>query len=317
MILLLTHSGDYFTIDRVQQALGELGREHRRINTDLFPTYQQIVCRFPQAEMLLCLEEETIPLGEVSAVWSRRLWPGALPPGLTPEVEVQLSQTCRTAYQDTLMGLTQAYWLNPIEEGFRAESKLLQLRVASEVGLRVPETLVTNRPEEVRDFFQAHPDGIITKLLEPTAVAMGADANFSYTCLVQEEHLQGLDTLRVRPQIFQPFLRKRHEYRVVVVGHRFFVGGMSIPQEGPLAVDWRQAQPGELEWFQADLPEPVKEKVLRLMEQLGLGFGALDFIDTGEGEPHFLEINQAGEWGMLERDLELPIARAIAEELAS
>ena len=33
-------------------------------------------------------------------------------------------------------------------------------------------------------------------------------------------------------------------------------------------------------------------------------------------EPYFLEVNQAGEWGWLERDLGLPIAECIARALA-
>ena len=52
------------------------------------------------------------------------------------------------------------------------------------------------------------------------------------------------------------------------------------------------------------------------MELLGLNFGVFDFVETLDGEFYFLEVNQAGEWGMLQRDLELPIAQAIARELS-
>lgn len=51
------------------------------------------------------------------------------------------------------------------------------------------------------------------------------------------------------------------------------------------------------------------------MKEMGLGFGALDVIRTPQGEYVFLEVNLVGEWGMLERDLDFPIADAIAEEL--
>ena len=37
--------------------------------------------------------------------------------------------------------------------------------------------------------------------------------------------------------------------------------------------------------------------------------------DAAADEPVFLELNPAGEWGWLERDLELPISAAIAEAL--
>jgi glutathione synthase/RimK-type ligase-like ATP-grasp enzyme len=52
-----------------------------------------------------------------------------------------------------------------------------------------------------------------------------------------------------------------------------------------------------------------------VMRALGLGFGAVDLVVARDGSHHFLEVNPVGEWGMLERDLGLPIADAIAEEL--
>jgi glutathione synthase/RimK-type ligase-like ATP-grasp enzyme len=51
------------------------------------------------------------------------------------------------------------------------------------------------------------------------------------------------------------------------------------------------------------------------MGKFGLLFGSLDFILTPSGEYVFLEINPVGEWGMLEKDLDLPIASAIADAL--
>ena len=51
------------------------------------------------------------------------------------------------------------------------------------------------------------------------------------------------------------------------------------------------------------------------MSDLGLVFGAVDLICTPAGEHVFLEVNPSGEWGMLERDLGLPISEAIAEAL--
>jgi len=51
------------------------------------------------------------------------------------------------------------------------------------------------------------------------------------------------------------------------------------------------------------------------MLDLGLVFGAVDLICTPAGEYVFLEVNPGGEWGMLERDLGLPISEAIAAAL--
>jgi glutathione synthase/RimK-type ligase-like ATP-grasp enzyme len=52
-----------------------------------------------------------------------------------------------------------------------------------------------------------------------------------------------------------------------------------------------------------------------MLVRLGLSFGAFDLIETPSGEYIFLEINPVGEWGMLERDLDYPIADTIAKLL--
>jgi hypothetical protein len=65
----------------------------------------------------------------------------------------------------------------------------------------------------------------------------------------------------------------------------------------------------------AQLPAEVARSLNLLMTELGLVFGAVDLICTTGGEYVFLEVNPGGEWGMLERNLGLPISEAIAEAL--
>ncbi|MEH2214344.1 MvdC/MvdD family ATP grasp protein [Nostoc sp.] len=68
-------------------------------------------------------------------------------------------------------------------------------------------------------------------------------------------------------------------------------------------------------------PEQLPDRLIRcldaFMAKFGLIFGAFDLIKTPSGEYVFLEINPTGEWGMLEKDLDYPIALAIASALLS
>jgi len=50
------------------------------------------------------------------------------------------------------------------------------------------------------------------------------------------------------------------------------------------------------------------------MEELGLKFGAFDFI-VNNGEYFFLEVNSNGQWGWLEKTLRLSISDAIIDFL--
>lgn len=323
MILLLTHSGDHFTIDRVCGHLAEMGCDFFRVNTDLMPVTYPMSAEFSHSspsKLSLFLEESVVDLSpeKIRSVWARRLWPARFPEECPPELITQCHPAAAALVTESLELMSGAYWINPLQQGKKAESKLLQLSLANRIGLPVPETLVTNHPEKIRDFYENHSGQIITKLLVPQVQSMEAHPNFSYTCRISEEHLEHLDQVRGMPQIFQPFISKAREYRVVVLGERFFTGSLEIPLTGPLALDWRQAtEEDDLVWSEDELPAGLQDKALQMMEELGLVFGVFDFAETPEGEFYFFEVNQAGEWGMLEHYLDLPISRAIAEELSS
>ena len=117
--------------------------------------------------------------------------------------------------------------------------------------------------------------------------------------------------------VFQERIEKDCELRVACVGDRVFAGAIDARASATGRTDWRASLPEEVAWQDAGVPEPVREGLVRLLRRLDLEFGAVDLIRTPAGEYVFLEINPSGEWGMLERDLDLPISRAIAEALVT
>ncbi|ATB42832.1 hypothetical protein CYFUS_008311 [Cystobacter fuscus] len=68
-------------------------------------------------------------------------------------------------------------------------------------------------------------------------------------------------------------------------------GGACLRGELPGArEDWRREGVALLDaWRPYTLPEPVHTRVLKLMDALGLNYGAFDFIVTPEGRHVFLE----------------------------
>jgi glutathione synthase/RimK-type ligase-like ATP-grasp enzyme len=79
--------------------------------------------------------------------------------------------------------------------------------------------------------------------------------------------------------------------------------------------DWR-LQKDITEYRPYELPAPVHAACIRLVQQLGLVFGAID-LAVHEGAHYFLEINPTGEWAWLVDQLQLPIAEVIADALCA
>jgi glutathione synthase/RimK-type ligase-like ATP-grasp enzyme len=315
-VLILTHSADRFVIDRVAEGLARRGRQAFRLDTDLFPGEVRLSAALggPPRHGISGPAGE-LDLADVSAVWNRRIWPARLDAGLDPKLRDGAARESDAALRGFLDGLHGARWIDPPDAVRAAENKLRQLRLAEEAGLLVPRTLVSNDPAAVRAFRAEHGD-IVAKMLTPLSVGMEHQDFFVRTSLVRDEDLEHLDSLRHAPMVFQELVPKSIELRVACVGRRAFAGAIDATQSARGRVDWRLAKPGEVSWAHAEVPAEVAGRLVDLLTALGLRQGAVDLVRTPDGRHVFLEVNPVGEWGMLERDLGLPIADALAEELA-
>jgi MvdC family ATP-grasp ribosomal peptide maturase len=318
IVLLLTHSGDHYTVDRVEQELSRRGASPVRVNTDGFPSELELaVALGPEgSELVLRTAARELRAEQIRAVWVRRLGAPRLDE-LEPDWRAGCQRESQAALGGFLEGLeaTGCRFLNSLEAGQGADNKLRQLRLARAQGLEVPRTLVTNDAARARAFFDQVRGRMVAKMLTPLSQSMDGRQPFVYTSAIGPEHLEDLDELRHSPMVFQERIDKARELRVIVVGGRCFVGAIDASRSVAGQVDWRRAGPGECHWEPGELPAEVALRLVRLVAELGLVYGAADVIVTPEGRHLFLEVNPGGEWGMLERDLGLPIASALAEAL--
>jgi MvdC family ATP-grasp ribosomal peptide maturase len=319
VVLLLTHSGDYFTVDRVAAALKRRGVRPFRFDTDRFPAQVKLAAKFAGAKTSHVITDgaNRVAATEVRAVWARRFWPPRLAPDLDPKFHDMCVRESMAAVEGFLDGLHSACWINDPARDREAESKLLQLRIAAEVGLLVPRTLVTNDPRQLRGFFREVKGKMVAKLLRPVSISMNADSGFVHTSVVTKKDVDEGDLLRHSPMVFQELITKACELRIAIVGDKLFVGSIDACHSSRGQVDWRLASPDEVKWECGQVPEQVATAIKALMSKLGLIYGAIDLIRTPDNDYVFLEVNPGGEWGMLERDLNYPISEAIADALLS
>lgn len=316
--LLLTHSRDVFTIDRVMEALERRGVRPVRLDTDLFPT-----------EVRLSLEDlgdgpvhrlrsgdDEVRGPEITAVWLRSIWPPRLPEDLDRLLHQGCVAQSRQVLAGFLAGLDPERWLSRPESVHRAANKLVQHRAARRVGLPVPRTLITNDAERVRRFCETIGGPVVTKLLRPLSMSMGRAPMAVYTSELEPDDLEALDGLDLAPMIFQEKIDKDLELRVMYVCGRLFAGAVDASGTTRGDTDWRLSETTEVGWQAAEVPSGTADEMRLLMRELDLETGAFDLVRTPAGEHVFLEVNPLGEWGMLERDLDLPISETVAAALA-
>ncbi|HZI05563.1 MAG TPA: MvdD family ATP-grasp ribosomal peptide maturase [Archangium sp.] len=316
-ILIVTHSNDNEAPRAVRRALEARGERVYRFDSDLFPT--QIQLSLDEAgEGRLSGPDGVLALSEVSAVWYRRNATGA---GIPKDLDEQLRKPSVEESRRLVFGMMTAlgvFQLDALEVVRRAEHKPLQLKLARALGMEVPRTLMTNEPEAVRAFAASCPGGVVTKMMSSFAVydERGRE-QVVFTTPLESRELEDLEGLDLCPMTFQERLAKAVELRVTVVGEKVMAAAIDSQALPKAREDWRREGAALIDaWKAYTLPAPLEAQVLRLMDALGLNYGAFDFIVTPEGRHVFLEVNPAGEFMWLMRNPGLPVDEALADVLS-
>ncbi|MES1211252.1 MAG: hypothetical protein ABUL63_02845, partial [Acidobacteriota bacterium] len=219
-------------------------------------------------------------------------------------------------FRRSLLGVLapDAFWVNPADAMTRAGRKPVQHRAALAAGLRMPDTLYSNDPAEIRAFLRRHGGRIVYKPFRGQAWRNEETWWTPYTSLRTEDDLVADDLLRTTPGIFQELVPKAYELRVTVMGRHALAAKILSQETENGRLDWRKSY-GELRMEPFDLPRRLAERCVDLLERLGLVFGCFDFIVPPGGDPVFLEVNEMGQFLFIERYADIPLLDTFSELL--
>lgn len=316
MVLCITHSQDVYTIDIVQQALQQAGMPSFRFNSDEFATSYRLNYVLLNGEQVnhLLINGQKISASQITGVWYRKLWKMKLPDELDANYSDVVIKEYSTYQQLFFHQLQHVPWMNYMQQDHLVgNDKLMQLTHAQQAGLIIPETIFTNDAHTIRNFFDECKGEMVVKLHGALSRSMEGNTPFFPTTKLNTADMNRLDQLAYCPMIFQQYIPKAYELRVVYVDGAFFAG--KIPNEHAGVTDWRTISNQRVAWEKYELPQHEQEKIHNMMQSLQLTFGAIDIIRNTNGEYVFLEVNPQGEWGMLQKYLDYPIGQTIANKL--
>ena len=319
MVLCITHSNDFYTVDIVINKLKELGIEALRFNSDDFSyklkfDYENSTGK---QHLKLVTTDFEISSDAIQAVWYRKLWNIAIPENLDLDYQRIYNQEYLTMRSIFFEALKDIPWMNPMWIDHQiSDNKFEQLTIASKSGLQIPKSLFSNNAESVKKFFYSEcQQQMIAKLHGALSRSMSGNTPFFPTTTIEEESLEELDSLVYCPMIFQEKIEKQYELRIVYVDGEFFTGKINATMSEKGATDWRASNDIRPSWEHYDLPLEICKSLHLMMTTMKLFFGAIDMIRAKNGHYIFLEVNPQGEWGMLQKDLGLKIGETIAEKI--
>lgn len=310
-ILILAEERDP-SADTMMLALHRRGAKVHRLNTASFPTQLSISAQLRGGRWTghLRSEHHVVDLEEIHAVWYRSPKAYRFPPGLNTVEHEHAKVESKYGFGGVLMSLP-ALWINHPSRLADSAYKPYQLAVAAQHGLQVPDTLITNHPDSVEKF--ASEGKTVNKMLGAVSIVEGGVRKFAHTRAIDPADVADLRGVEVTAHQFQKWVQKAHEARMFVAGEHITTAAIYSHTEAAY-IDWRTGY-GSNTYELVEPPIEVTESVRCLMAEMGLVYGALDFVIGPDESWTFLEINAGGQYGWIEDETGAPLTDQLADLL--
>jgi len=311
MILILSNKWDV-TVDFVVKELRQRKHPFLRLNTEDLVSMRATIT-LPNLHISLSKQEIVYDLTKtVHVIWNRR--PGNhyddVPIEDRPSIATQRFVNNQWfSWLEVLQLIPDVTWINHPNANSFMENKVRQLQLASEIGFRIPITIISNDPENARVNLEKFGGRMIAKALYSPLIEEQNQDYFIFTNEITEISQSDDEHIRLSPCIFQEPITPKVDYRVTVIGETAISVRIESENNIPLSLDWR-TQKEKLRFIPCSIPNDVEHMCLNYVKQNGLLFGAIDLVKHND-EFVFLEINPNGEWGWLQKPYGISIAETL------
>jgi glutathione synthase/RimK-type ligase-like ATP-grasp enzyme len=285
------------------------GVRYFRFDTETFPNSRKITWTHLGGRAVLSGD---IPFDEITSVWYRRPEQPIFA-DMAEEDRNFSNQESKHFLDGVYLALRDRIWVNPLQPLRSSSNKLLQLETAVDCQLQIPETVVTNDPDEAHKLGALCEWNFIYKPmcshLREKKTELGYDSVFTNKIDQRRMEADG-ERIALTPCIFQRYVEKERELRITIFGEQVFCMQIDSQKNQHSTVDWRHYDFRPELYGRFELPSAIRESLLVLIKKLGLVFGCIDMILTPEGKFVFLEINPNGQWHWAETFTGYPMHEA-------
>lgn len=247
---------------------------------------------------------EHIHIRDLDLIWWRRGYVSQqIPSDITNPADIDLiANDFRYALLGLLSNEFRGVWISEPQATYQAQNKLIQLRVAQEVGFRTPQTLVSQDPQQIRQFCERLNNRVIAKVVKGTIKAP------VLTIMVSEALLKAEESLKICPAIYQECIPGTSHVRANCFGDAVYAALIESTD-----LDWRHNLTVPVSSI--DLPEDIKMRLRKVLNALGIKMGIFDLKFDEQGELVWLEVNPQGQFLFLEPLCNLHLSAAFSEFL--
>jgi hypothetical protein len=286
----------------IHHKITERGHQAAYFDTRRFPSQMRLSLRTgpntPQPGLLQDADQRPIPLDSIEAVYWRYHM-GLQLPSLSEPFLMEMAHREIDSAIGSLFRILPCRWVNSPEAIAMHTYKTYQLSLLHQHGIRIPQTLVSNDPQSVVEFYESLNGQVIYK-----PVRGGA-----HTSKLTPDDLkpERLAELAKAPVQFQEMI-EGVDVRVYLVKDEAFAAEIRSS-----TLDFRDDPQAPI--APVDLPDSVIADCQTLAQLLGLVYTGIDIRKTPYGEYVFLEGNPCPMFIHFEKQTGYPISNRLVDLL--
>lgn len=248
-------------------------------------------------------------LYDFKAIWHEEIYPN---PELFKDIPYgQWSFLETKKAMEWLLLSSETPTINSLESIISGSNKINQLRRASELGMKIPDTLISSNYISMKNFVVDK--AVYKPISRPTPESIG-DNKIILTSIVDDSDLSEEST-SAKLSLLQRYVKKRLEIRTYVIADNVMSVEIHNQKSKISNIDWRNYDIANTPHYIHSLPNEIADACKKLTHSFNLKFSAIDMILTPENEYYFLELNPQGLWLWLEKLTEIQITKTLAQEL--
>ncbi|TWF39913.1 ATP-GRASP peptide maturase of grasp-with-spasm system [Chitinophaga polysaccharea] len=308
-ILILSQSHLEGATDAVCQWMNHLRIPHLRVNGEDFFHFQSLADLPDNAS--------------IATVWYRRKINSFPVKYSFKQPDFQTQYTIKRFLVDEFNGL-HAYlfhtidrpkWLNdPLSEDNL--NKLHVLALARKYGIKTPFTEVVTTKAMIIQLLDTHPELIVKPLSECIFLEDASGGQYKMlTKTISPANLQAVPE-QFFPSLVQEKINKKFEIRTVYLEGTCYSMAIFSQNNQRTKEDFRDydtQRPNRTVPYQ--LPAELEQQLHQLMQSLGFRTGSIDLMVDMQGNYYFLEINPAGQFGMVSYPCNYFLEKKLAQAL--
>lgn len=196
-------------------------------------------------------------------------------------------------------------------------NKLCVLKKAKQLGIRIPDTLITSDKKDLKEFYQKHENIISKPIREGLSFILKNINYYLHTNKLTQKDIEDFPE-KFSHMLFQNEVEKKYELRIFYLFGKFYASAIFSQNDPKTKIDFRnynEDKPNRVVPY--ILPSILKKKLHKLLTSMKLNSGSLDIIVDKNDEYIFLEVNPIGQFAQVSKPCNYYLEKLIAQRLIS